>query len=174
MKKMDMKADCKTCRTSLADLLLDESYAAAHPEVAEHMAACAECRRELEELQATFALLDEWKAPEPSPYFDTKLHARLREAQVSEPEGFWSRARSFLTYSTGHRLRPVLAGVMVVAVMLAGGGTVAGIYQHSGTVAVQASPTVNDLKLLDNNAQAVQQMDQLLDASDDSSGPPSS
>jgi hypothetical protein len=39
---------------------------------------------------------------------------------------------------------------------------------------VQASPTVNDLKILDNNAQALQQMDQLLDSSDDSSGPPSS
>jgi anti-sigma factor RsiW len=60
MKKIDMKIDCKTCRNALADLLLDESYAAAHPEVAEHMAACAECRKELEELQATFALLDDW------------------------------------------------------------------------------------------------------------------
>jgi hypothetical protein len=39
-------------------------------------------------------------------------------------------------------------------------------------VAVQASPTVNDLKILDNNAKALQQMDQLLDSSDDS-GPPS-
>ncbi|WP_254059840.1 anti-sigma factor [Granulicella sp. L46] len=174
MKKIDMKIDCKTCRAALADLLLDESYAVAHPEVAEHMAACAECRKELEELQATFALLGEWKAPEPSAYFDTKLHARLREAQASEPEGFWARTRAFLTYSTGHRLRPALAGAMVLAVMLAGGGTFAGFYQHNGVVAVQASPTVNDLKLLDNNAQAVQQMDQLLDASDDNSGPPSS
>jgi hypothetical protein len=42
---------------------------------------------------------------------------------------------------------------------------------------VAASPTVNDLKILDNNAQAIQQMDQLLDDSasskDDNSGPPS-
>ena len=174
MKKIDMKIDCKTCRTALADLLLDESYAAAHPEVAAHMAACAECRKELEELQATFALLDSWTAPEPSVYFDVKMHARLREAQALEPEGFWGRTRAFLMYSTGHRLRPALAGAMVLAVMLAGGGTFAGFYQHNGVVAVQASPTVNDLKLLDNNAQAVQQMDQLLDSSDDNSGPPSS
>jgi anti-sigma factor RsiW len=173
MKKIDMKIDCKTCRTALADLLLDESYAAAHPEVAEHMAACAECRKELEELQATFALLDSWTAPEPSAYFDGKLHARLREAQASEPEGFWSRTRAFLMYSTGHRLRPALAGAMVVAVVLAGGGTFAGLYQHNSPVAVQASPTVNDLKVLDNNSQALQQMDQLLDPSDDGSGPPS-
>ncbi len=173
MKKIEMKIDCKTCRTALADLLLDESYAAAHPDVAAHMAGCAACRKELEELQATFALLDEWRAPEPSAYFDTKLHARLREAQALEPEGFWARTRAFLTYSTGHRLRPALAGAMVLAVMLAGGGTFAGLY-HGGTAAVQASPTVNDLSVLDNNAQAVQQMDQLLDGSDDSSDPPSS
>ncbi len=173
MKKIDTKIDCKTCRMALADLLLDDSYTAAHPEVAEHMAECAECRAELKELQATFALLDSWKAPEPSAYFDSKLHARLREAQASEPEGFWARTRAFLTYSTGHRLRPALAGALVVAVMLAGGGTFAGLYQHNTPVA-QASPVVNDLKILDNNAQAEQQMDQLLDSSDDNSGPPSS
>ena len=174
MKKIDMKTDCKTCRTALADLLLDESYAAAHPEVAEHMAACADCRKELEELQATFALLDSWTAPEPSAYFETKLHARLREAQASEPEGFWARTRAFLTYSTGNRLRPALAGALVLAMMLAGGGTFAGFYARNSAVAVQDSPTVDDLKLLDNNAQAVQQMGQLLDSSDDSSSPPSS
>jgi hypothetical protein len=38
----------------------------------------------------------------------------------------------------------------------------------------QPSATVNDLKILDNNAQAYQQMDQLLDpaANDDSGDPP--
>jgi len=39
------------------------------------------------------------------------------------------------------------------------------------------SPAVNDLKILDNNAQAIQQMNQLLDDSastvDDTPGPPS-
>ena len=173
MKKTDMKIDCKTCRNALADLLLDESYAAGHPELAQHLAACADCRTELEELQATFALMDDWTAPEPSAYFDSKLHAKLREVQAAQPEGFWARTRAFLTYSTGHRLRPALAGALMVAVMLAGGGTFAGLYEYNSAV-VQASPTVNDLKLLDNNAQAVQQMDQLLDPSDDSAGPPSS
>ena len=171
-KMMESKTDCKICRTALADLLLDESYAAAHPEVGEHLAASAECRRELEELRATFALLDSWRAPEPSAYFDGKLHARLREAQAAEPEGFWSRTRAFLMYSTGRRLRPAVAGAMVLAVMLAGGGTFAGLYEHSSPVAVQTSPTVNDLKVLDNNAQALQQMDQLLDPGDDPSDPP--
>jgi anti-sigma factor RsiW len=170
-KTMDMKTNCKTCRTHLADLLLDESYAAAHPEIAVHMSACAECRAELEELQATVALLDSWTAPEPSAYFDTKLHARLREAQAAGPEGLWGRMRSFLMFSTGRRLRPAMAGALALLLVLGGGGTLVGIYQQP-PVATQVSPTVNDLKILDNNAQALQQMDQLLDSSDDSSAPP--
>jgi anti-sigma factor RsiW len=173
-EKMELKTDCRICRTHLADLLLDASYATAHPEIAAHMATCAECRTELEELQATFALLDTWTAPEPSEYFDSKLHARLREVQAAGPEGFWSRMHSFLLFSTGHRLRPMMAGALALAVVVGGGGTFAGLYQHTAAVAVQASPTVNDLKIIDNNAQALQQMDQLLDPSDDGSAPPSS
>lgn len=171
-KKMELKTECNTCRTHLADLLLDESYVTEHPEIAAHMAACAACRTELEDLQATVALLGEWTAPEPSPYFDVKLRARLREAQASEPEGLWSRLRSFVLFSTGRRLRPALAGTLVVAVVLGGGGTLAGLYERTAAVAVQASPTVNDLNVMDNNAQALQQMDQLLDSSDNSSAWP--
>jgi predicted anti-sigma-YlaC factor YlaD len=169
--EMDLKTDCRTCRTHLADLLLDESYVSAHPEVAEHMAACAECRTELEELQSTFALLDTWTAPEPSAYFDVKLRALLREAQASAPEGLWDRMRSFLLFSTGRHLRPAMAGALAFVLVLGGGGTFVGLYQHP-VVATHASPTVNDLKILDNNAQTLQQMDQLLDSSDDDSGPP--
>lgn len=169
--QMDLKTDCKTCRTHLADLLLDEAYVSAHPEVAAHMAACAECRTELEELQSTFALLDIWIAPEPSAYFDAKLQARLREVQASAPEGLWNRMRSFLLFSTGRGLRPAMASALACVLVLGGGGTFAGLYRHS-TVAIQVSPTVNDLKILDKNAQALQQMDQLLDPTADDSAPP--
>jgi hypothetical protein len=34
------------------------------------------------------ALLDEWQAPEPSPYFDTRLQARLRE-EMARPPARW-------------------------------------------------------------------------------------
>lgn len=171
-KKMERKADCKSCRSHLADLLLDESYISVHPEIAVHMAECSDCRTELEELQATVALLDTWAAPEPSAYFDVKLRAKLREAQAAGPEGLWNRMRSFLLFSTGRRLRPALAAALVAAVMLGGGGTFAGFYERPRAVAVKASPAVNDLRLMDNNAQALQQMDQLLNGSDDSSAPP--
>ena len=170
-KMMESKTTCKTCQTHLADLLLDKSYAATHPEVAAHVDECGACRTEWEELQSTVDLLDSWAAPEPSAYFDAKLHARLREAQAEAPEGLWDRMRSFVMFSTGRGLRPALAGALALALVLGGGGTFAGLYQHP-VGAAQASPTVNDLKILDNNAQAEQQMDQLLDSNDDSSGPP--
>lgn len=170
-KTMELKTNCKTCRTHLADLLLDESYGSAHPEVAGHMAECSACRTELEELQATFALLDSWTAPEPSAYFDTRLRARLREAQASEPEGLWDRMRAFLMFSTGRRLRPAMACALALVLVLGGGGTLADLYHHAA-VANHDSPTVNDLQILDNNAQALQQMDQLLDSGDDNSSSP--
>jgi hypothetical protein len=167
--EMKMKTECKSCREHLADLLLDESYAVAHPAVAAHLAACGECAAELAELKTTFAVLDHWTAPEPSPYFDTKLRARLREAAAAEPEGLWERMRSFLLFSTGRRLRPALAGALAL-VMVAGGGSL--FLFPSTQPPVAASPTVNDLKILDNNSQALQQMDQLLDSSGDDNGAP--
>ena len=170
--------NCKDCRSHLPDLLLDDGFAAAHPSLAAHLAACAECRTELNELRSTFALLDDWTAPEPSPFFDTKLHARLREAVASEPEGFWERTRSFLLFSTGRQLRPAMAGALAFA-MLIGGGTFAGLYGRPNPAPspMAASATINDLKVLDNNVQTEQQMDQLLDDSssqsnDDGNTPP--
>ena len=166
--------NCKTCNAHLADLLLDDGYTAAHPEFADHLAECSACRAELSGLRATFALLDEWTAPEPSPYFDAKVRGRLREAEAAPPEGLWERTRAFFLFSTGRHLRPVMTGALAV-LMLVGGGTGIGIYEHNNAV-VAVSPAVNDLKILDNNAQAIQQMDQLLDESapsaDDSAAPP--
>jgi hypothetical protein len=156
--------DCKTCRAALADLLLDDHYAAAHPDLAAHMSECAECRTELAKLKATFALLDTWTAPEPSPYFDSKLHVRLREAEAAGPEGLWERVSAFLRFSTGRHLRPAMTAALAAVLVLGGAGTFIGV--HPTTHSTQAmSPTVNDLKILDNNAQAIQQMDQLLDES---------
>jgi hypothetical protein len=162
--------DCKTCRTHMADLLLDENYAASHAGLATHLASCQECAAELRELRSTFALLDDWTAPEPSPYFDSKLHVRLREAEAAGPESFWERARDFFLFSTGRNLRPALSGALAFVMLIGGGGL--GLYLHQPSPT--ASATVNDLKILDNNEQALQQMDQLLDdsGSDDSAAPP--
>jgi anti-sigma factor RsiW len=171
MNTNTIQTDCRACRNHLPDLLLDEHYLAAHPEMSAHLAACSDCAAELNELRSTFDLLDEWAAPEPSPYFDTRMHALLREAQAEQPEGFFERIRSYVLFSTGRVFRPAVVGALSVA-MLLGGGSV-GFYMNQ--MAPHAtSATVNDLNILDNNAQALQTMDQLLDdsSSDDNATPP--
>jgi len=170
--------DCKTCRAHLPDLLLDQDYAAAHAELTGHLETCSTCRTELNELRATFALLDDFAAPAPSPYFDTRLHARLREAQQAQPEGLWERMRSFLTFSTGRSFQPAMAGALALVLLVGGGGTFVQMQNVHGAPPATAasSATVNDLKVLDNNAQAEQQMGQLLDesGSEDEDAPPTS
>jgi hypothetical protein len=165
---------CKTCRSHLPDLLLDSGYLAAHPELAGHLESCEACRTELAELRSTYALLDAWTAPEPSPYFDSRLQARLREAEAARPEGLFERLYSFFAFSTGRPLRPAMTAALMLTLVV-GGGTYAGVYEYGlrGAQPAVTSPTVNDLRILDNNAQALQQMDQLLDTGDDAGDPPS-
>lgn len=152
--------DCKTCRAALPDLLLESGLVPGSP-VAVHLANCAECRTEYEELRATFVLLDEWGAPEPSAYFDSRVHAHLRAAERSAPEGLWERLAATLRFSTGRGLRPALAGALAL-ILLLGGGTAVTLLEHSTSATPAAtSPAVNDLRIFDNNAQAIQQMDLL-------------
>lgn len=71
------------------EYLLDLAEGQAPGEVRSHLAGCSACAKEFESLRATMNLLDEWKTPEPSPYFDQKLAARLREerAAAAQPRG---------------------------------------------------------------------------------------
>ena len=160
---------CKTYRSHLPDLLLEEGYAASHPELTAHSAQCAPCLTEFTDLQRTFALLDDYTAPEPSAFFDTRLHARLREAQANAPESFWERMRAFLQFSTGRSFRPALAGALAAVLILGGGSTFIEL-NRTHPVAAEPSSAVNDLKVLDNNVQAEQQMGQLLDQSGSEDG----
>ena len=68
------------------------------PEIQSHCAVCEPCALQREQIKRTMALLDEWQAPEPSPYFDVRLQARLREEQQKPAAGwlagFANRQRS--------------------------------------------------------------------------------
>src|SRR5512140_610728 len=72
--------NCKQFQEHMLDV------AAAEPgpgPLQEHLHACAGCAAELQSLRQTMALLDEWKAPaDTSPYFMTRLRARLHEEQA--------------------------------------------------------------------------------------------
>ncbi len=156
-----MTGDCKNYQNYLPDLLFDPKAVPAA--ISTHLFGCDRCRSEVNELRATMLLMEEWTAPEPSAFFDSQLHARLRVEQAAAPEGFWERLTSFMRYSTGRVLRPAMAGALGVA-MLLGGGTAVTVLVHQAAAPAVSSPTVNDLKIYDNNAQAVDQMDMLEDA----------
>jgi hypothetical protein len=80
-----------TCK-EVREYMLDAAGETQVPGLDEHLRACASCARELESMRQTMAVLDEWEAPEPSPYFDSRLRARVREA-AAEPRGWleWIR-----------------------------------------------------------------------------------
>ena len=162
--------NCKDSQALFADILLDPHSVpdATKAAFALHTDDCVDCRESIEGLRSTMTAMDDWTAPEPTPYFDTRLHARLREEQARQPEGFLERMRSFLLFSTGRQLRPAVAGALALVLVVSGGSFVGIHGLHSGN-AVGTSATVEDLRVLDNNAQALQQMDQLLDDSGDDS-----
>lgn len=158
--------NCKDCQNLLPELLLNHSGSA---EVSSHLANCPACRSEYESLSATFRLLDAWKAPEPSPFFDQRLAAHLREEMAAPPAGFFARLRDRILFGSSLQLRPALAGALALALVI-GGGTFAGIsaYHPGDNVpTAQTSAAINDLQILDKNEQAIQQMDQLLEESSD-------
>ena len=164
--------NCTHCQNALPDLLLDPNSTQALS-VQAHLSSCASCQEELAQLHATFALLDSWTAPEPGPWFDGRLRARLREETAAQPEGFFERLRSTLLFSTGRQLRPVLAGALAL-VLVVSGGTAVTVSHVLHPDAVEASAAVQDLQIIDRNDQALQTMDQLLqeDATDDGSAAP--
>jgi hypothetical protein len=162
--------DCKATKTHLADLLLDP--AAATPAAREHVAACADCGKELRDLQATMQAMDAWEAPEPTPYFNTRLAARLREEQANPPASFWERMRARVLYGSNPHFRPIAAGALALLLML-GGGTAVWMQNGTRPPVPQESATVHDLQLLDGNAQVYQQLSSLDADLDDDSGNPS-
>jgi hypothetical protein len=110
-------------------------------------------------------LLDTWEAPEPSPYFLTRLGARMREERQAAPAGWLARGiariRASIAYGPGLHVRP-LAAMALTVVLLLGGGTYLGVTDWMQPV--QPTPlaaTVNDLQILDSNAQVLDQMESL-------------
>jgi hypothetical protein len=100
---------CNETRELMPDLAA--GLVAVTPEAKAHLDSCAECAGKLEAFRQTMSLLDEWKAPEPSPYFDVRLRARLREESAKQSASWLQWLR-----------KPVLAAsfalVMIVGVSL--------------------------------------------------------
>ena len=153
--------NCNQIRELLPDLAAAAGMGAStltpepEREVAKHIASCAGCAAHLRDLQKTMALLDEWQAPEPSPYFDTRLQARLRE-EMARPATGWLHWFNWLR-------RPAwamsLAAVVFVGALVIGIGSRLYI-PPTETIAtkppslglpVQPGTAVGDLQALERN-----------------------
>jgi hypothetical protein len=157
-----MKNQCDGMDGKLAELLLEPENAPA--EVQAHVAECGHCRQELDELRATFALLDTWEAPEPSPYFMTRFDARLREEREAEPAGWFACLRARFAYGPSMHVRP-LAAMALSVLLLLGGGTYLSV-NNGDQQPTPAQAVVHDLQTLDNNAQLLDQMEALSTTND--------
>jgi hypothetical protein len=150
--------------SKLADMLLDPDAVPA--KVRAHVEQCDHCQGELAELHATMALMDTWKGPEPSPYFMTRLDARMREERQAEPAGWLARLRARFTYGPSMHVRP-LAAMALTVLLLIGGGTYLSVSDVDQTNQPQPqAAVVHDLQTLDNNAQVLDQMEAMSTAPD--------
>jgi hypothetical protein len=161
--------DCKSFQSELPDLVLT---AGAKPSLAAvaHMKTCPPCAEEYLSFQATFGLLDAWKAPEPTPYFDQKLAVLIREEQSKPRMGWFERLTTRLQLNTGRNFRPAMVGALALALMVSGGSLVVpSIVDHRAPAAPSAA--VRDLQILNRNEQAFQQLDALQQDDDDTAQP---
>lgn len=105
-----------------------------------HLESCGACAEELKAMRSTMALLDEWQVPEPSPYFDVRLQARLRE-EMAKPQASWLRWFR----------RPVLASALTVIM-----GVGVGLFVTRGRISnpppvAAVGTAVSDLQTLEKN-----------------------
>ena len=105
-----------------------------------HLRTCTACSEHLNQMKQTMALLDRWQAPEPSPYFDVRLQARLREEANRSQQGLlqWFR-------------RPALAAAMAALLVIGGTLYTTGHYAQTNLTQVQPGAAVQDLQALEKN-----------------------
>ena len=89
-------------------------------------------------MRKTMALLDEWEAPEPSPYFLTRMRVHLKEEREKAPQSRW----------VAWLRRPVLA--VSLAMVLAVGGLTYRLIQVQ-TAPAPDNGAVADIESLDKN-----------------------
>src|SRR5215472_12195712 len=130
---------CEEIRERMPDVAAGFTQATA--EESSHLAGCTSCAEQLKGMRATLSLLDEWHAPEPSPYFDVRLQARLRE-EMAKPQAGWLHWFR----------RPVLAAALTVMLGVGVGVFLTHDNGHtSQSQQVEVGSAVDDLQTLDKN-----------------------
>jgi predicted anti-sigma-YlaC factor YlaD len=154
--------NCRIIHDQLPDVAL--GITPAPPEVEAHLGECRECADTLQALRSTMSLLDEWSAPEPSPFWDVRMQARLREEQQRVTTGWlqWFR-------------RPALSVAAALCLVVGIGFYQAGRFLHEGDnppgipthISAPTGTAVSDLQYLDKNSDLLQNFDALDDMDGD-------
>ncbi|HEY1730164.1 MAG TPA: hypothetical protein VGG15_00350 [Terriglobales bacterium] len=150
---------CEQLRQEFMEVVLSGMQSVS-PETQEHLRSCRACAGELASLQQTMCLLDEWQAPEPTPYFATRVQARMREQALSPTRDWFAWLR-----------RPALAAVAAVLIAVGVGLLELNPFNHDsgalatkdGSVVRVSAPgtAVSDLQYLDKNADLFADFDAL-------------
>lgn len=113
-----------------------------------HLDGCAECR-EMVQLQSQLdAFFDDWKAPEASADFDSRLMARIR-AEEAQPLPWW---RQVFAMQLGWKVLAPVAMAAVAIVLLVGRGGDTVLPQQAEAIAVEdlekVERTLDDMEAL--------------------------
>jgi anti-sigma factor RsiW len=164
--------------TKIQEQMLDQmSASSANANISAHTATCADCAKLWHAMQASSAALDEWTAPEPSPYFNTRFQARLAEVkreEAAKPAGVFAGLRSLFrqpvsVFHSGARMAALAAAVAVAVAV--------GIYERPSSRGQNdvnqalVSPAVNDLQKLDKDEDLYADFEMLDDLQTDNSQP---
>jgi len=115
---------CKEIHNDLIFYLDNELPAERRQEVEEHLERCADCREFLHILRGSLEQIQAEKNPEASPFFYTRLSAKLNRVEPAEYRGWLTRVA-----------QPAFFGVLLFA------GIYSGIWfgSHTGTSANTAA-----------------------------------
>lgn len=144
--------NCTQVRELLPDLAAGMNVDKGTQDVQTHIASCSTCAAKLQGFRQTMALLDQWQAPEPSPYFDTRLGARLREEVARPAAGWlhWVRRPAFVLTAAA----VMIAGALAMAnreVLFPGEPEELAIVVPAPSLPVQPGTAVSDLQALERN-----------------------
>ena len=142
--------NCNQVRELLPDLAAGMDKGT--QDVQTHISSCSACAAKLQGFRQTMALLDQWQAPEPGPYFDTRLGARIREEMARPVAGWlhWLRRPAFVVSLAA----VIVAGTAVVsnrAILFPGEAEVIPITIPAPGVPVQPGTPVGDLQALEKH-----------------------
>ena len=176
---METNKKCTTLREQFLELHAPGRGLASAPAVAEHLSTCSECAHVWKSFSETMLLLEEWKAPEPSPFFATRITARLDEIRGEEfafRQSMWERIegilfhRRFIGFPTW---QPMMAGVVAVVLMIGMNMYQQPVAQPIGIEIQMQTSGVHDLNKLQQNQDVYASMDVLDDLpnSDDMQAP---